>query len=306
MSLFSADRKTGALLSIILIVTIWGSASAVTKLAVDDIPPYIFAFLRNAVAAACLLPYFLIRRRKNSSLYPPLPRKKVVLMGLTGITFFYLFFNLSLYYTTASAGALIQGFIPAAIILLSILFLKERLRPLQIGGIALSVIGVIMIGFIGSFAGARNAILGNTLMIFAVIFWGFYTIISKSLEKFDAVQLTATSTTIGTIGLIPAVVFELIRHPELPTISMTDWLSILYLGIFSSAVCYILYNKVLKVLSGVQVGNFMNFDPVVGAILAISFLGEKITVWQIAGAILVLVGVFLTSRKGKKNEPEVL
>jgi drug/metabolite transporter (DMT)-like permease len=78
---------------------------------------------------------------------------------------------------------------------------------------------------------------------------------------------------------------------------MNGWLSILYLGIFSSAICYILYNKVLKVLSGVQVGNFMNFDPVVGALIAIIFLGEKVSVWQIIGGVLVLIGVALTSRR---------
>ncbi len=220
-------------------------------------------------------------------------------MGLTGITLFYLFFNLALYYTTASAGALIQGFIPISIILLSIIFLKERLGRIQIAGVTCSMIGVIMIGFVGEFYGARNALLGNTLMIFAVIAWGFYTIISKSLERYDAVQLTTLSTTIGTLVLIPAVAIELWRTPEFPTISLKAWLAVLYLGIFSSALCYILYNRVLKTLSGVQVGNFMNFDPVIGAVIAIIFLSEKVTVWQIAGGLLVLSGVALTSRKDR-------
>jgi drug/metabolite transporter (DMT)-like permease len=301
MSIFSLNRKTGALLSIIFIVVIWGSAAAVTKLAVDTIPPYVFAVLRNGVAAACLIPYYLIRRRKVLLHTPPPPRKRILLMGLTGITFFYLFFNLSLYYTTAAAGALIQGFIPVSIILLSIIFLKERLKARQAAGVVLSVAGVVMIGFVGEFFGARNAILGNTLMIFAILSWGFYTIISKSLEQYDAVQLTTFSTVIGTIGLLPAMAVELWRNPTIPTISLNGWLAVLYLGIFSSAVCYMLYNRVLKTLSGVQVGNFMNFDPVVGAIIAIIFLHEKITAWQIAGGALVLLGVLLTSSKSKKT-----
>jgi drug/metabolite transporter (DMT)-like permease len=55
------------------------------------------------------------------------------------------------------------------------------------------------------------------------------------------------------------------------------------------------------VLSGVQVGNFMNFDPVVGAAIAIIFLGERVTVWQIAGGVLVLAGVMLTSMKKRST-----
>lgn len=308
MPVFSLNRKTRALLSIVFIVTVWGSASAVTKLAVEGITPYVFAFLRNGVAAACLIPYFIYRKKKGLIANQSLPTKKIILMGLTGITFFYLFFNLALYYTTASAGALIQGFIPVSIILLSIIFLKERLRKIQFAGVMLSVIGVVMIGFVGEFYGARNAILGNTLMIFAVLSWGFYTIISKSLEQYDAVQLTTVSTTIGTIGLIPAVAIELWQQPQLPSISFYGWLSVIYLGVLSSAVCYVLYNRVLKILSGVQVGNFMNFDPIAGAIIAIVFLNEKVTAWQISGGIFVLAGVLLTSIKSKntannKEEP---
>ncbi|MCG2613054.1 DMT family transporter [Terrimonas sp. NA20] len=298
----SPKSKTGALLSIILIVTIWGSASAVTKVAVESIPPYFFAFLRNGVAAICLIPYYLIHKKKMQLLQAGPPMKKVALMGLTGITFFYLFFNMALYYTTAAAGALIQGFIPISIILLSIIFLKERLRKVQIAGVVCSMAGVVLIGFVGEFYGARNAILGNTLMIFAVLAWGFYTIISKSLERYDAVQLTAISTTIGTLVLIPAVAIELWRTAEFPSVSFKAWLAVLYLGIFSSAICYILYNRVLKTLSGVQVGNFMNFDPVIGAAIAIIFLSEKVTVWQILGALLVLMGVALTSRRGRTKQ----
>ncbi len=293
--------KTGALLSIIFIVTIWGSASAVTKLAVDDLPPYVFAVLRNAVASVCLIPYYFIRKKKGLQGEPRPPMKKVILMGLTGITLFYLFFNLALYYTTASSGALIQGFIPVSIILLSIVFLKERLKRIQAAGVFCSIAGVVLLGFVGEFSGARNAILGNTLMIFAVLAWGFYTIISKSLNQYDAVQLTTFSTVIGTIGLIPAAAIEIRKMPEWPVISVNVWLSVLYLGVFSSAICYILYNRVLKTLSGVQVGNFMNFDPVIGAAIAVVFLDEKVSIWQIGGTLLVLAGVTLTSRKEKTH-----
>jgi drug/metabolite transporter (DMT)-like permease len=222
------------------------------------------------------------------------------LLGLTGITFFYIFFNISLYYTTAAAGALIQGFIPVAIILLAIVFLKERLRPLQIAGILLSVAGVVMIGFIGIVADGRNYVLGNVLMIFAVLCWATYTIISKSLQQYDAIYLVTISTWIGTVCLIPAVVIELWNKPGLPVISTGGWIAIVYLGLLSSSICYVLYSRVLQLLPAVQVGNFMNLDPVVGAVIAVRVLGEKVTIWQISGAVLILLGVLLTSVKGNK------
>jgi drug/metabolite transporter (DMT)-like permease len=300
MSFFSLNQRSGALLSIFIIVCVWGSASSVTKLSVENTPPYVFAFLRNLVASTSLLIFYLYRRKRNNIKPMIAPFRKVVWMGLTGITFFYLFFNIALYYTTAAAGALIQGFIPVAIILLAILFLKERLTGLQAGGILLSVCGVIMIGFVGEMTGARNSVLGNILMIFAVLSWGAYTIISKSMKQYDAIYLTTITTLVGTAGLIPAVVIELWNRPSFPAISLNAWLSILYLGLLSSSVCYILYNKVLKVLSGVQVGNFMNLDPIIGAVIAVLVLDERVTIWQIIGTVLVLGGVTVTSMKAPK------
>jgi drug/metabolite transporter (DMT)-like permease len=299
MSFFSTSNKTGAILSIALIVVVWGSASSVTKYSVETIPAYCFAFLRNLVASVCLLPFFLYQRKKNPGLPLP-PFKKMIWMGLTGITFFYLFFNVALYFTTAALGALIQGFIPVAIILLAIIFLKERIKNWQIVGIIVSVAGVVMLGFTGIVPGARDALLGNTLMICAVLCWGIYTILAKSMQQYDSIYLATIGTWIGTVGLLPAMIIEGWGH-ALPVITFTGWMSIIYLGLVSSAICYILYNKVVRVLPAVQVGNFMNLDPVVGAVIAVAVLHDKVTIVQIIGGVLVLGGVVLTSSKQKKS-----
>lgn len=300
MSIFSSKSSTGAVLSILFIVIVWGSAATVTKLSVETIPPYTFAFLRNIVGSIGFLPFYIYLRKTNKQATIGVPLSKMIWQALTGITFFYLFFNIGIYYTTAAVGALIQGFIPVAIILLAVIFLKEKLKLLQSAGILISLGGVIMIGFTGVLGEARNAMLGNILIILAVISWGIYTIISKSMQQYNSVYLAIMTMWIGTIGLIPLTVYEMLTQP-LPIITTNGWLSILYLGLFSSTICYILYNRVLKILPAVQVGNFMNLDPVFGAIIAIIVLNDRVTVWQIAGTVLVLLGVALTSSKGKKE-----
>lgn len=295
MPAFTNKQRTTAFLSILFVVIVWGSASSVTKYAVENVPPYFFAFLRNLVGSVCLLPFFLYQRKRNPQ-QPTAPFKKMLWMGLTGITFFYLFFNIGLYYTNAATGALIQGFIPIAIILLALIFLRERLNSLQAVGVFISVTGVILIGFAAAVPGARNSFLGNILMIFAILSWGVYTIIAKSMKQYDPVYLTTISTWIGTVGLLPAMVIELWGR-DIPVVSTGTWMAILYLGFISSAICYILYNRVLKVLSAIQVGNLMNLDPIFGAIVAVLFLHESVTIWQIGGTLLVLLGVALTSAK---------
>ncbi len=295
----SVSKHSLAIISIILVMMIWGSSFAITRSSVSGFPPIYFALLRHLVASLVLLVLIFLRRKKLR-MPGPLPWTTLILMGLAGVGFYYIFFNISLTYTTASTGALIQGFIPAVITLMAAVFLKEKLNERQIAGIIISVSGVALISFMAAHGErASNPVIGNVLMIGAVLMWSTYTILSKKLSAFDPLLVTTICTVVGSILLLPATYIEL-RHRPFPDIPFPQWISICYLGVFSSAVCYILYNGSLNYLSAVQVGNFLNLDPVIGAIIAMIVLKEGISAWQIAGSVLVLAGIWLSSSQKKE------
>lgn len=295
------DNKTNGLISILFVMLIWGSAFTVTKLAVELMPPFFFAFLRNILASLILLPLYLMKRKKEKqSKAPPLPYLRIVFMALAGITVFYSLFNLSLIYTAAATGALIQGLMPVAIAIPAVIFLKEKIDKKSILGIIISVIGVILLGFIGNTSGSGN-VWGNILMIGSVLSWAIYTLISKSINQHDPIIITSLVTFIGTALLLPPVIIELWGHP-LPSVPLKGWLAIGYLGIFSSAISYVLYNKALKTISAAQAGNFMNLDPVIGAVIAVIFLKERFTNLQLVGGVLVLIGIWLSFKTSDKPE----
>lgn len=298
------NQRTRGLLSILFVMLIWGSAFTVTKIAVGEMAPLLFAFLRNVCASLILLPLYFVRRKKITDA-PPLPKGKIFLMGLTGVTLFYALFNIALVYTTASAGALIQGFIPVAVALGAAMFLKEKIAQHQWTGILLCVIGVALVGFVGRNEKGNDALLGNVLMVLSVFAWAAYTLVAKSVNRYDSIIVVSLVTFIGTLFFIPLVIIE---NPALdfPPLSRNAWLAVVYLGGLSSALSYILYNNALKTLSAAQVGNFLNLDPVIGAIIAFLFLKDGFRSWQVAGAILVLAGIFLSSwtRNGSALEHE--
>jgi len=294
-----SDPSARGVASILLVMLIWGSAFTATKIAVEEVSPFMLAFLRNGIASVCLLPFFLVRARQAAR---PLPYVKMSFMGLTGITLFYAFFNSALVYTTASAGALVQGILPVAIALAAVLFLQEKLARMQVLGIVLSVAGVVLVGFTNGHAAGRNPLLGSVLMILSVCAWTVYTLISRSIQDRDTVLVTAFSTFAGTVLLLPALALEP-GDPAVPGISWKGWAAITYLGLFASALSYILYNKALQLLPAAQVGAFLNLDPVIGAAIAIIFLRERITGWQVAGGLLVLAGIWLSvGTAGKKAQ----
>jgi drug/metabolite transporter (DMT)-like permease len=295
MGKFVITDRTKGFISIIFVMLIWGSSFSVTKTVVQKVSPYMFATLRHLIACAVLLPFYLRQRRKVKQ---PLPYKKLVLMGLAGITIYYGFFNFAMTYIPASTGALIEGLIPVAIAIPATILLKEHLNRRSIAGIVLCVTGVILVGFVGAPKGASNIFLGSMLMLLAVCCWSVYTLLSRSLKETDTLLATSVSTFIGTAMLLPVAAVDVYFH-GVPEISAATWAGIAYLGVFASALAYFLYNRALESLPAAQVGNFLNLNPVIGAVIAMIFLKDTFTGWQMAGGVLVLAGIWLSSKRVK-------
>jgi drug/metabolite transporter (DMT)-like permease len=290
--------KRCAIGALLAVMVAWGSTYVITKSALEEIPPLLLAFLRFTIASAILL--VLAQARGGPRRLPtPVPWASLALMGLTGITIFYLGFNLGLIYTSAADGALIQGAIPAATVGLSAALLGERLTRARAFGVALSVVGVglILLAAGGPSTGS-NRLLGDLLMLTTVAAWAVYTVLGRRLREAELLAVTAYSTAFGTLLLLPGAAYDLAVGParSISAVSWGSWLAVLYLGIVCSALCYLFWNWSLQHLDASQAGNFINVIPVVGVASSAVVLGESIAAGQLLGGALVLVGVWLVIR----------
>ena len=293
------DPPRGRALAIALLlvaVVLWGGTYVVTKNGVEEIPPMLFALLRFGVASLVLVPLALLRGGMTR-LPRPTPWRTLLLMGLTGVGLYYTGFNLALTYTTASQGALVQSSIPAITAIMAALWLQERLSAQRIVGIVLAVAGVLLIvARTSPDASARSPLIGNLLMFGTVLVWGIYTILAKRVADVDVIAITACVAVIGTIVLIPAALLEG-AYTEWPSISGASWLGIIYLGALASALGYLLYGRALRELDASLVGTFVNLAPVIGVVSGVVLLGEAIAPIAILGGVLVLAGVWMSSRQ---------
>jgi drug/metabolite transporter (DMT)-like permease len=286
--------RASAIALLLLTVSIWGSTFVVTKAVIGEMPPFLLALTRMVIASAFLLA--ISGPSLGLPLLPrPIPWARLALMGLTGVTIFYLGFNLALANTSASASALLQGAVPVFTALLAIPFLGERVGPRRWVGIVASLVGVAVVVLLGSGGGdAPHPLLGDLFMLMAVLAWCVYTIVGKRLEHVSALAVTTYSSVFGTIFLVPFGAYDLIVRP--PTaINLAGWLGVVYLAIAAGALTSLLWNRALHVLDAGQVANFINLVPVLGVAAAAIFLGEPILPAQLAGGALVLFGVWLSS-----------
>lgn len=293
------NKNTRAIILLVFTMLVWGSSYSITKSVVTILPPATFAVSRFMIALLCLLPFYLSgRKNKPSQHFDTGDFWWLFLMGLTGIAGYYIFFNYSLMFTSASNGALIQGFIPVCIALFGAVFLKEKLTGLQMTGIGLCFIGVVLVGVIAaSNSNDASSLKGNLFMVISVLCWTTYTLVSRKLNHLNPFTITFLSGCIGAALLIPVSIYELINLKTPVEIGVNGWLALVYLGAVSSGICYVLYNKAIELLPVAMVGTFLNLDILIGVSIAVIFLHEEIDIFKIAGGLLILLGLTLSSRK---------
>jgi drug/metabolite transporter (DMT)-like permease len=286
-----------SILMLLVTMVIWGSTFVVTKGINDQVQPFTLAFVRVAIGALVLLSCTFVRQARGGehSRWSTLPWGTMVTMGLIGVVMYYAVFNYSLVYTSASQGALVQSCIPAMTALVAVLWLREHASALRWGGIALSMAGIVIV-FSGSGAQYGSAsLLGNLLMFISAVLWGIYTSMAKRVANFDPLQVTGGIIGAGALLLLPLAAFE-VAADGMPQVNLQGWLGMAYLGAGASGLAYMLYSAALRHVDASEAGVYTNLIPIVGVVTGM-MLGEPLSLRAIAGGLVVLVGVWLTSRQ---------
>ncbi len=269
-----------------------GGTFPIAKVAVSSIEPFTLALLRFGVASVAMLIIIAatgrIRRIERRDWL------RFVIIGLLAVPLNQLLFLYGLKYTTAGRSALYYGATPIFVFLMAIFYLRERATPLKIIGIAASFAGVAVI-----LRGGRldeGILLGDSLVILAVIAWAAYTVLGKSLlSKYGSLTVTAYALFVGTlaympIGLTRAIGFD---YSQVPTVA---WLSLLYIAIMTSVVAYSIWYWALARMEASKLAIFQNLEPVFAAILSLIMVSETFGFDFYIGGALVIGGVLLTQR----------
>ena len=292
-----------SILMLLVTMVIWGSTFVVTKGINDQVGPFTLAFVRVAIGALVLLVFAFVRQARGGahSRWDALPWGTMVTMALVGVVVYYAVFNYSLMYTTASQGALVQSCIPAMTALVAVVWLREHASAMRWTGIALSMAGIAIV-FSGSAVQSGGvSLLGNALMFASAVLWGVYTSMAKRVANFDPLQITAGILGVGALLLLPLAVFE-VAAAGMPKVNLQGWLGMAYLGAGASGIAWMLYSAALKHVDASEAGVYTNLIPIVGVVLGM-MLGEPLSVRAIIGGVVVLFGVWLTSRRPAVTQP---
>lgn len=290
---------------LILTALIYAANILVGKVVTAEIPPFTLAFLRCCIAIIFLFPLGFREVRANLALWKK-EWKPLIGLAFTGIALFNALTYFSVTHTSSINAGIIEGTLVIFSIILGYIFLKEKLTNKQFLGVAISLCGVVWVITKGSVDVLLTLSfnIGDLTMLLAMLTWAVYSVLVKQHTwKFPVYGGVLMLIAIGAICLIPLALFELHQFAHIQW-TLPVSLGLLFLGIFPSVIAFIFWNKAVAMVGPAISSIFLNLIPVFTAVGAILFLDEAISLLQILGGIIVLLGVFITTIENvKKTKP---
>jgi drug/metabolite transporter (DMT)-like permease len=277
----------------------WGGTFVAGRAISQNVPPCSAAFLRFAVASALLL----LLTWKVEGRIPPLKKSQilpVILLGMTGVFMYNIFFFKGLKLITAGRAALIIAMNPICISVLSALIFKEKLNKIQSAGILLSVMGAVVVITRGDMSQILTGGLGwgESFIGICVLCWVAFSLIGKTvLTGLSPLVSVSYSSTVGGAALLIPAYFEGVI-PGMSGFTAVDWSIIFYLGICGTVIGFIWYYQGIQTIGPSKASLFLNFVPVSAIALGFFILKEPLTPSLFAGAALVIAGVYLNNTGG--------
>lgn len=288
-------------LKLVLTALFWGGTFIAGRIVAQAMPLMTAAFGRFAVAAVLLV---WAARRFEGGL-PRLNRSQALTtaaLGLTGIFLYNLFFLGALARIPAGRTALFVSLNPIMTALMASVVFRERLGLWRWSGIAVALLGAMIVITRGDLAGATQDIRqsfgpGEAMMLLAVVSWASYTLISrKAMESLSPVAATTYATLWGLAFLAVGAAGE-VGSVAWASLGWRVWAAIAYLGALGTVLAFIWYYEGIRAVGPSRTAVFTNLVPAFGILLSAAILGEDILVSMLVGGVVSVIGVVLTNRR---------
>ena len=281
----------------VLATFIWSGNFIVAKAVNKEIPPISLNFYRWLSAAIIIFP-FAIKQFKAEWKIVKQSWHYLFWISLTGITLFNTFVYVGAHYTSAINLALIgTTSSPIMSVLFARIFLKEKIGWMKFAGMLVCIFGVLFLLSKGNFRNLVHLQFGEGdlwVLLAAFCFAIYNTMAKKKPAAISPVNFLFVIFSFGTLLVLPFYIWELNHTPAI------EWngkilLSILYLGLGASVICFLLWNRAIKILGAGRTALFGNLIPIFSSLEAVLILNEQFSWVHIVSMVVVFVGILLAN-----------
>jgi drug/metabolite transporter (DMT)-like permease len=271
---------------------LWGTSFPVISIAINEgLDPVVFVFLRFVLAAPLMIMVAFFLRRRMRKLLADKAVWAIALLNTIG----FLCQFIGQKYTAASVAALLVNLSVVFAAIGGVVFLRERLGPFKLTGVALALVGTLLLASKGDLSGfGKGEVFGDGLYLIAALSWAGYIVYAKKKtveSDWDPVALATCIVVVTAVLLVPFVFLSRLSLPPSPT----SWGAVIYTAIFNTAIPFVLYQSGLRQLTAAGSAVVLMLEIVVALIISVAFLGETFTLISLLGAVAVLASILLVS-----------
>ena len=275
----------------------WAFNTIAGRAAVDEVSPLLVVSVRWFFVSILLT--FLCRKELFETWKVLKYRLKwLVIMGLFGFTSFNSFYYIAAHDTIAINLGLVQGTMPAFIIIISRMWLKEKINIPQLLGVITTFVAVLLVVSSGNLYSLMKLQLnkGDIVMIFACTLYAVYAVGLRKKPNIGALVLLTFFSYVAFIGSLPGLFYETFTsNLVLPGVKGIIILSIII--IFPSFLAQIFFMKGVEKIGPARSGLYTNLVPVFASILAVLLLGELFKLYHLISLILIFLGIYMFEKK---------
>lgn len=279
-----------------LMTTLWSLNYIIAKYALREFPALLASGLRMIIAGVVMAA--LYRWNHAQGRIPSWTRKDVWLLsflGILGVGLNQFLFVLGISMTTVSHAAIVTGLTPITVLMLASVMGLERLGLIRLAGMFIALSGVVFLQ-LSSVRSNSGTFKGDLVVYLGSFMFAIYTVRGKQeTSRFGGIVVNTFAYVGAAIAMLP-ITLGYGSSFDFEKVTWVAWVSVLYMALFPSVLCYSIYYYTLTYVPASRVAAFSYLQPLLAMTMAMAFLGERPTAGLLSGGALVLVGVFLAEK----------
>ena len=279
----------------------WAFNTIAGRAAVGEVSPFLIVSIRWFFVSIILS---ILCRNQLKELWKILSKRInwLILMGLFGFTGFNSAYYIAAHETIAINLGLVQGTMPAFIIIIAWVWLRDKINFTQFLGVLITFTAVLIVVSAGNLTILLDLKLnnGDIVMIFACSLYAVYAVGLRKKPKIGALPLLTFFAYVAFLGSLPGLIYETFSNQIiLPGLKGCVILGVII--IFPSFLAQIFFMKGVEKIGPARSGLYTNLVPVFSSILAVFFLGENFEFYHLLSLSMIFCGIYLFENKNKIN-----
>lgn len=293
----TSENKAAPYISLLAVQLFFGSLPVIGKVVLAVIPSFALVGLRVGITASLLA--VIQAARGRFWLKEPADYKKLAILSIFGVTLNQIFFIGGLSLTKAANTSLLASTIPIFTLIAGYFVGIEEIRLRKIVGIFLALAGVVILIDPRNASFSSQTTLGDIVIVINSLSFGIYVATSK-----DVVTRNGAFRSMMWVFIFASVIcvplgWNSLSTIDIPAVETNIWLLVAYIAVGATTIPYLLNAWALARVSPSTLAVFIYLQPLIGFILAVIFLDEILDLRFALAAVLVFIGVFLTTRRKK-------